>query len=269
MKPGTRWRCVQLVVLALVARVASAAPAGADASATVDVSGIKEKLVVWSDGKQHFIAMVMTRDSDSPIFWSRDGRRFQQLRVYGGASEGYDDALKRLDRNFWEPRQRGGEASLRYSSDRGTLVVECAARETPLQKLGAAERTRVLEGATFHPQPWERRAYALARDDTGRYFYVDNLRQPEDAKAFRLFAGPRGALKLMKMANVVSDSQGDIFSTAQGQLRLILARQDSTWIVRKKITRLVWLPVDDNAVMIYTDLGVYAGERFGTPCDDL
>ena len=29
------------------------------------------------------------------------------------------------------------------------------------------------------------------------------------------------------------------------------------------------LPIDDNAVMIYTDLGVYTGQPLGTPCDDL
>jgi hypothetical protein len=32
---------------------------------------------------------------------------------------------------------------------------------------------------------------------------------------------------------------------------------------------LVGLPLDDNRVLIYTDLGVYAGQRLGTPCDDL
>jgi hypothetical protein len=28
-------------------------------------------------------------------------------------------------------------------------------------------------------------------------------------------------------------------------------------------------PIEDNRVFIYTDLGVYAGQRLGTPCDDL
>jgi hypothetical protein len=32
---------------------------------------------------------------------------------------------------------------------------------------------------------------------------------------------------------------------------------------------LISLPLDDNRVLIYTDLGVYAGQRLGTPCDDL
>jgi hypothetical protein len=29
------------------------------------------------------------------------------------------------------------------------------------------------------------------------------------------------------------------------------------------------VPVDANRIMIYTDLGVYAGQRLGTPCDDM
>ena len=34
-------------------------------------------------------------------------------------------------------------------------------------------------------------------------------------------------------------------------------------------TSVTPVPVEDNAVMIYSDLGVYAGENLGTPCDDM
>ena len=71
------------------------------------------------------------------------------------------------------------------------------------------------------------------------------------------------------MTNVVSDSEGDIFSTKTGSLRLILNKNESTWIEGKKQRKLVLVPVEDNARMIYTELGVYTGERLGTPCDDL
>jgi hypothetical protein len=248
------------LILVLLATAAVADP--------VDVSAFRERLAVWSDGKKHFLALVMTSKFDSPIFWSHDGQSFYQLRVTSGSSDGYDDDLKKLGRNFWEPRGSGfsAEAGFEYSKEEKRLVVECGSRKTAMERLDDAAAKKLLEAALFKAPPWTRYAYALARDDTGRYYYVDNLR---DTKSFRLFAGPRGALKLLKMTNVVSDSEGDIFSTAKGDLRLILSKKESTWIVHQKRTPLIWLPVDDNRAMIYNDLGVYSGATLGTPCDDL
>ncbi len=254
--------------LTLLARVALAAPPE-EPAATVDVSAIKDKLVLWSDGKHHFVAMVMTSASGSPVFWSNDGQRFVQLRILGGASDGYDDDLKRLDRNFWEPRQRGGEAGLGYLKETNRLTVECAERKTPMERLPASDARKLIDAARFHPPSWDRVAYWLARDNTGRYYYVDNAREPEGAKKFRLFSGPRGAVKLQKMLNIVSDSGGDIFSTANGELRLVISRSDALWIAKAKETKLLSLPVEENTVLIYVDLGVYTGQRFGTPCDEL
>ncbi|MGZ3440551.1 MAG: hypothetical protein ACXVDD_13605, partial [Polyangia bacterium] len=88
-------------------------------------------------------------------------------------------------------------------------------------------------------------------------------------KNFRLWAGMKGAMKLQKMTNVVSDSEGDIFSTKTGSLRLILDKHETTWVANEKKTKLVFLDPADNHIMIYTDLGVYTGEPLGTPCDDL
>ena len=71
------------------------------------------------------------------------------------------------------------------------------------------------------------------------------------------------------MTNIVSDSQGDIFTTRSGELRLVLDKQRSVWVERKKELELIQLPIQDNHVLIYQDLGVYEGQRLGTPCDDL
>jgi hypothetical protein len=88
-----------------------------------------------------------------------------------------------------------------------------------------------------------------------------------------LYAGPKGNLKLQKMTNVVSDSQGDLFATKTGSLRLVLNREPKSliWIAGKGQSPLVQVPVDFNVnvASIYNDFGVYAGERLGTPCDDL
>jgi hypothetical protein len=235
-----------------------------------DITEVKDKLTVWSDGKNHYVAMVMTSNSSSPIFWSADGKSFHQLRMTSGSSDGYDDNLKMLIRNFWEPRNPGsGEAGLEYFANVGKLVVQCDVRKTPLEKVEAEAAKKLIGAAQFNKSRWPRYAYALARDNTGRYFYVDNVREPENAKQFRLFAGLKGSMKLQKMTNIVSDSSGDIFSTVKGELRLILQKQDSAWVVKNKPTHLTWLPVEDNRQMIYTELGVYAGQELGTPCDVL
>ena len=134
----------------------------------------------------------------------------------------------------------------------------------------AAERA-LIDGASYEQTLRRFRPYALARDNTGVYYYVDRGYDEEDPTApknFRLFVGQRGNLKQQKMTNVVSDSQGDIFSTKTGSLRLILNKNESSWVEGKKQTKLVIVPVEDNLPMIYGELGVYSGERLGTPCDD-
>ena len=116
---------------------------------------------------------------------------------------------------------------------------------------------------------WKTQGYALARDDKGTYYYVDRMREPEGNKNFRVFIGQRGAMKPAKMKNIVSDSEGDIFYTKKGELRLVLDKSEQTWAKGKKQTKLTVLPVEDNVVLIYSELGVYTGQSLGTPCDDI
>jgi hypothetical protein len=83
--------------------------------------------------------------------------------------------------------------------------------------------------------------------------------------------GPRGSLKLQPMTNVVADSEGEIFTTKSGSLRFIAGPggRQSSWVKGKKVIKLVPIPVEQNLNVIYNDLGVYRGQRLGTPCDDL
>ncbi len=76
-------------------------------------------------------------------------------------------------------------------------------------------------------------------------------------------------MKLQKMTDVASDSEGEIFATKTGSLRLVLDKKQSSWLMGEKATSLTLIPVEQNYQMIYNDLGVYTGERLGTPCDDL
>ena len=99
--------------------------------------------------------------------------------------------------------------------------------------------------------------------------YIDSSGLGEMVSAYTTARNQGATLKLLKMTNVVSDSQGDIFTTKKGELRLVLDRKKPSWFTGKAETELISLPLEENRIMIYTDLGVYAGQRLGTPCDDL
>src|SRR5262249_11383404 len=128
-----------------------------------------------------------------------------------------------------------------------------------------------VSAMTFRKSARTREPYALARDDRGTYYYVDRGATPETKNNFRVYVGKKGGLKLQKMKDVASDSEGEVYSTATGDLRLITSRgaPESTWVQGGRPTKLVALPVPNNLTLIYTTLGVYTGQRLGTPCDDL
>jgi hypothetical protein len=245
------------------ARGKPAAKVGEEDAPVVDVLAVKDKLVVLHDGKKHYVVLVPFDDDWKHVFYG-DGKTFYAQRVFGGGSEG----TIAFDLSFWEPRVKARyQASLELK--KGKYDVQCDTRTTELTPLPAAEAATLIAGATFHETRWRFRAFALARDDRGTYYYVDRQREPEDSLNFRLFSGPRGGVKPLKMVNVVSDSEGQIFSTKAGDLRLVLDRKEAAWVQGKARTTLVPLPIEDNAALIYGDLGAYTGQRLGTPCDDL
>jgi hypothetical protein len=153
-------------------------------------------------------------------------------------------------------------------AEKGKCTVVCGDKTTELKIVEPKQAAALLKAARFEPSPRKWQPYALARDDRGNYYYVDRGFHEADKSRFRLFVGPKGDLKQQKMTNVVSDSEGDIFSTRTGSLRLILDRRESTWVENEKPRPLKLVPVESNLQMIYNDLGVYTGERLGTPCDD-
>lgn len=170
----------------------------------------------------------------------------------------------------FDPRQQGASASASFSKAGDECEVECGARLVKLPRVHEERATALLLGATYVPNPHQREPHALLRDDRGVYFYVDRGRAPGEEKNFRLYVGPKGAMVLQKMTNVVSDSAGDIFSTKSGDLRLLIDREKaSEWIQPRKRTQLRYLDVEENLHLIYAELSVYAGQRLGSPCDDL
>jgi hypothetical protein len=248
-----------LLAVALWACAVAAAPA---ADGKVDVEAVKTQLRVFDDGKSHFLILIpFGSDMWSHFYWG-DGKVFWTQRVIGGRSE----ENVSFEKVFWDPRVPRAQASF-WLKD-GVYRLGCGERTTVFQPTAEERAQAILAAATFKPPRWTRRAYALARDESGTYYYVDRPRD-DDTKDFRLWSGPRGQLKRLQMTNVVSDSEGDIFATRSGELRLVLDKKESAWVKGKERLPLKLLPLEDNVRLIYADLGVYAGEPLGTPCDVL
>jgi hypothetical protein len=253
------------LALALVLLAPLAAAASPDDE--IDITPYKEKMKVLTDGKGHYLAVMPFTISDGPdtgwLFYG-DGKTFWAQRRFGGGRSGDQS----FDSTFWEPRvDSGWKANFGYRDKK--YAVQCDDRKTELQVVPRDEAAKILDEAKFMKTRWKRKAYALARDNSGTYYYVDRAREPEDSKDFRIFRGPKGALKPLKMTNVVSDTEGDIFVTRAGRLRLVLDKRETVWLEGKRQTKLTPLDPGDNHVLIYSELGVYEGEPLGTPCDDL
>lgn len=228
----------------------------------MDVAELKPNMRVYTDGKKHYVVAAVGKEKVLPeAAWYGDGKTFYKLRSSGGGGDRDSWSM-----TLWEPRAKFSQSSLVYRE--GKLAVDCMDRKTELSQVKSDDAKAVAEGATFYNFRWQRLPYILARDEKGTYYYVDMQRDVPGKKDLKLYVGPRGKLVLQQMTNIVSDSEGDIFSTKSGELRLVANRADMKWVAGKAEQKLTNVPVEDNAQLIYTDLGVYERMPLGTPCDD-
>jgi hypothetical protein len=254
---------IALSLLAL-SGVAFADPAGPD----------PDKTAVCTDGKGHYVAIGPHENVIHAVYYG-DAKKLHYVKpapMMGGDwffeprywSRTNNDNFRGMDLRVF--------SHVDYDADKKTCAVTCGERVTKLTLLEPTAGRAVIEKATFAEPDVSRVPHTLARDENANYYYVDKGSTPETEKNFRLFVGKKGALKLQKMTDVAADSEGEIFSTKTGSLRLILSKdnkRESLWVAGKKTDKLLIVPVDANLKMIYTELGVYTGLKLGNPCDDL
>lgn len=232
-----------------------------------------EKTAVCTDGKGHYVVAAPNEQKLVELFYG-DGSSFVQVLPPPFGLSGYDFLEPRFIDKSRNSSFRGHDMRL-YSEvaldkEKQGCAVRCGAQTFPLSLLEREQALALLQKATFGPNPQRYKPYALLRDTKGRYYLVDRGFRPEDEKRFRVFVGPKGALQQQQMVDLVTDSEGEIFSTKKGELRLVVDRAaPSLWIENSKRLELRAVPVEENLPLIYNDLGVYTGERLGTPCDDL
>jgi len=242
-----------------------------------------EKTAVCTDGKSHYVVLA-PHDKQTTQMYYGDGKTFYRVPLPPWVLSG---------ENFFEPRAfaktknsnfRGLDmrmfASVDFDAKKGTCSASCGERKTDLTILGEDAKKALLGKASYEPPLHKRAPHHLARDNDGRYFYVDKGATPDTEKNFRLFVGPKGAMKLQKMTNAVADTEGEIFTTKTGSLRYVTDRKNPpVWIQGKKKAVLTVVPIEgtdeksgepiNNYQLIYNELGVYLGEKLGNPCDDL
>jgi len=275
-----------LVVLGLAAavfpmRLAAEEPPWGKGESAAERAAL-DKTSVCTDGKSHYV-VIAPHDRQLHRLYYGNGKTLVPVPLPPWVLSG---------ENFFEPRffARGKNTSFRgldmrsfasvdYDADKKTCSVSCGERKTDLQVMDAEAKKTLLLQAAPAPSPQQRLPHRLARDITGRYFYIDKGNTPETEKSFRLFVGPKGRMKLQKMTNVVADSEGEIFATKTGSLRYVTDRKlPPVWIENGKKTTLNAVPIEganesgepvNNYQLIYNELGMYLGQRLGNPCDDL
>jgi hypothetical protein len=234
---------------------------------------VLESTRVCTDGKGHYTVLVPTTPEQEGQLYYGDGKTFTQVPAVTSNST--------TEADFFEPRFFSPKANenfrgvdyrvishLRASEDFSSCTLMCGEKSFPQQPLPKDKAAEMLRKATYAASPVKFQPYALLRDNKGAYYLVERG-LGADNKSFRIFIGQRGQMKPQKMLNVVTDSQGEIFSTQGGDLRLVVDREEpSFWVVKEKSQKLRAVPVGENMPLIYNELGVYTGARMGTPCDD-
>ncbi len=216
----------------------------------------RDRVVLRTDGGIHLL--LDPGDAEFPVYVSEDGETFYEHVEMSPSSSGHS-------RWLFAP----GEGSrLRHRDDAWTL--SCGDTEHALSELPRDQNQSIVDAAELEGRIWRREPFALARDDRGRYYYVDRLAEEFGGKGFRVFSGMRGNATLTRLVDIVDDSEGTIFSTEDGDLRLIIQRQavgEAYWVRNDDRTSLTVLAIPQNQELIYRGLGVYDGERLGSVCE--
>ncbi|MCX5746565.1 MAG: hypothetical protein NT062_29155 [Proteobacteria bacterium] len=262
---GSRW--IGLAVLG-IASVALATPPEPK-PAIVDIKPIKDKALVFVDAKGG--AYVVVNEPGHNVIYFGTSKTLYQQRMESASRNGDAWSI-----SAWAPRLselRGG--SVERLAD-GTYRRWCDGKDDAALTLVTGDKAKkVLDTAQFLTPALVRTPFLFARDDTGVYYYVDAIRDQPDPmvtakyRAHRVFVGKKGAMKLVTLTDVASDSMGVVLSSKTGDLRLVktTGKEDSVvWIKGGKRNELVMLNVDVNSVLIFSELGIYT--FIGTLCDN-
>jgi hypothetical protein len=150
-------------------------------------------------------------------------------------------------------------------------VIRCGGRQLELLALPQREGRRLLFTTTYYAPPFVRRPAWLARDDEGNFFFVDAAREPgAQGPDYRLYAGPKGALARLEIVGQGHEGDALVLRTGEGRLRLGKggeAGEELDWLAGGGKRALRSLDPAQHGPLIFSELGVYGGQKLGTVCD--
>jgi hypothetical protein len=218
----------------------------------------RDRIVLQAEDGRFYLTLD-PGDGGVPVHYSEDGQTFFEHAEARGSSLGYSRQLFAA----------GANARLRFHDEQWRL--SCDDIEVSLRELNATQAGALLASAELGGHRWQRLPYVLSRDDHGRYYYIDRLRDRYGGKGFRVFKGLKGELSLTRLVDIVDDTNGTIFATEAGNLRLLIDRRhgpgQATWYRGEDRTDLQVLPIAANLKLVFQELGVYAGESLGSVCE--
>ena len=190
-----------------------------------------------TDGKGHYVAVLPDEEQDVQLAYG-DGKRFVQVapRALGAHRLPLPRAaLLQQDDELLVPRATTCACTRRWSWTRRRRPARCAAARGPSRsRWSSPRRPRTWWEGEIEPNPQKYVPYALLRDQQGRYYLVEQGFQPSEQRNFRVSIGPKGNLQPQKMKDIVSDSEGEIFSTKKGELRLVVDKRGDLDVDREQ-----------------------------------
>jgi len=257
-------------VLVLVSMLVSASSSWAQ-----QPKELAKRLHYFTDGKGHYVG-ADPKTGAYVLYYARGKEHFYAQHVVSISSPGDAGAY---NKSFWAPNvvavnpqsihmrtNMHGEFGVKPD---GRAFLRCGVRKTPMVRV-EGKRLSELRKRKLRPLKHRREVYLFARDDAGRYYFVDKLLSIYGGEGYRLFVGPAGAMKRMRLDDVIVDEVGDVLQSPGG--RLVRNKRAKHFAWHPKMSRapvpVYRLSTTANSYLIYAVLGVYRG-RLGTPCDDL
>jgi hypothetical protein len=243
--------------------LAATAAAGEPKPRQVDIKPFRDHLIVLQDAQG--ATYVVDPAGDGRAFYGTGKSLYEQIVV----SRSRDGEANTWDIGVFAPRvPQLRPGSIMRKSD-GTYHRFCDAEDVVLTERTGEQARSILDRSAFMTPAAIRAPRALARDDAGVYYYVDQIRPQFGGNGMRVFVGKKGMMKEMPLVDATVDSGGAIFSTKSGELRLVLDSEPprARWARGDKVTELKMLDVDVNSPLIFRDLGVYG--FIGTICENL
>jgi len=253
--------------IALVVGLAVVSGASAEPKPTaVDIKPFKDKLIVLTDAAGGVYAAVW---GDEPqFFYGNSKTKILYAQVIVGRSRNEDA----WDIDAWTPRlPEIHSGALQHKADGSYMKFCWGADDAVLTEQTGDKAKAILDKYQFMSTAMTRAPRLLARDDAGVYYYIDELRQQYGGKGYRVFVGKKGAMKQFPLTDVATDNAGDVFSTKNGDLRLVRTGGENgpkiVWVKGEKKVELIGLDTDANSPVIWKDLGIY--DFLGTICDNV